>query len=281
MSEGSIYIMHNPAYRENLFKIGRTKRNAQQRANELFTTGVPAQFIVCYEKDVPNCVLAEDLIHEKLKKYRPNAKREFFGLSLQEAISAVEEVIYEEFYKDAPSLHPGIHKLDENTTFRWTCYSKGIILLFRYRNWLDDKPTVEIFWGCKAKDHVLLTTKLENDSSNLVKLANDAHIPGSLSDVIDICPGDRIAVIGSPKPISNSQQLSLLEPELSIISIVDCWEYAKMLAFMENIEINSEGFPISFGDRFDDEPPAIAREALHRVLEMGSPDIYHNPKHIR
>ncbi|MBW4515135.1 MAG: GIY-YIG nuclease family protein [Timaviella obliquedivisa GSE-PSE-MK23-08B] len=35
MSEGSVYIMQNPAYHENLFKIGRTARNAQQRASEI------------------------------------------------------------------------------------------------------------------------------------------------------------------------------------------------------------------------------------------------------
>ena len=193
MSEGSVYIMQNPVLAEDMLKIGRTERNARERAKELFTTGLPEQFNICYEKDVPNCILAEKLVHQRLKKYRYRPDREFFVIPLQEAISTVEEVIHNEFEKNASPVHVGTHKLDKNTTFRWTCYSKGIILLFRYESWLAEKPIIENFWGCKAKDHVLLTTRPEDDPSSLIALANDSHIRGSLSDIINIYPGDRVA----------------------------------------------------------------------------------------
>lgn len=156
MSEGSVYIMKNPVLPENMLKIGRTERNVQERAKELFTTGLPEQFNVCYERDVPDCVLAEKLVHQKLKKYRYRTNREFFVIPLQEAVATVEEVIYNEFDKNSAPSHVGTHRLDGSATFRWTCYSKGIILLFRYESWLADKPALENFWGCKAKDHVIL-----------------------------------------------------------------------------------------------------------------------------
>lgn len=266
---------------EDTLKIGRTERNAQARVKELFTTGLPEQFNIRYERDVPDCVLAEKLVHQRLKKHRYRANREFFVIPLQEAISTVEEVIYEEFDKKAISIHVGIHRLDVNTTFRWTCYAKGIILLYRYKNWLADEPKLIDFWGCKAKDHILLTTRFEDDPSSLIRLANDSYIPGSLSEVVITHPGDRIVVIGSPKLTSSSQQLSLFEPEQSIMLIIDCWQYGKMLGFMEDIEMHPDGFPIPFGDCFDDKPPAIVHEAFRRVIKMGQPDVYPNQDYIQ
>lgn len=279
MSRGSVYIMQNPAFSSDMLKIGRTEREVFQRAKELSTTGLPDDFNVCYERDVPDCFLAEKRLHQKLKRYRYRANREFFILPLDQAISTVEEVIYNEFENNSPQPPRGIHKLNKETTFRWNFYSKSILLLFRYKNWLTDKPNLENFWGCKLGDHVLLTTRPEDDPSKLIKLAKDHGIQdSSLSEIINIYPGDRFVVIGS---LTASQQLSLFEPELSIISIIDCCEYAKMIGFMENIEIHREGFPIPFGDTFDDNPPPVVHEAFNRVLEMGPPDVYPTSEYIK
>ena len=281
MPEGSVYILKNPLLPEDMLKIGRTEQGVQKRVKQLFTTGLPEEFNICYERDVPDCVIAEKLVHQRLKKYRYRTDREFFVIPLQEAISIVEEVIHEEFDENATPIHVGVHRLNSNTTFRWSCYEKGIILLFRYENWLSEKPKLINFWGCKAKDHMLLTSRHEDDPSNLIELADKSYVPGSLSEIITIYPGDRVAVIGSPKSASNSQQLSLFEPELSIISIIDCWQYGKMIGFMEEIEIHPDGFPIPFGDCFEDKAPAIVYEAFDKVVKMGQPDVYPNPDYIQ
>ncbi len=87
MVNGSIYIMRNSSFREeNMLKIGRTTRTAKRRAKELYTTGLPVAFDVVYEEDVSDCVLAEKLIHEKLKHYRYKKQREFFILPLNQAV---------------------------------------------------------------------------------------------------------------------------------------------------------------------------------------------------
>jgi hypothetical protein len=288
MSKGSVYILQNPALAEDMLKIGRTKRKVEQRAQELFTTGLPEQFYIRYEQDVPDCILAEKLIHQRLKQYRYRSDREFFVLPLQEAISITEDVLHSEFSEISSPICPGNNNLNKGTTFRWSCHSNSIIILFRYMNWLDSKPTIANFWGCKTKDHILLTTRQDDDPSKLIKLANDAHLGGSLSEVIKTYPGDRLVVIDSPIHKDGSQQLSLfesktsvLEPKQSIISIVDCLRYGKMVGFMENIEIHSDGFPIPFGDCFDDKPPAIVYEAMSRVIKMGVPDVYPNYEYIQ
>jgi len=40
MNEGWIYILINPAFKKDLLKIGKTKRQPEERAKELSTTGI-------------------------------------------------------------------------------------------------------------------------------------------------------------------------------------------------------------------------------------------------
>lgn len=77
----------------NLLKIGMTTRAPEARAQELSSgTGVPSEFFVAYEEEVPNCEVAEQMIHERLAAHRTNERREFFELSLKEAIAVVQEI---------------------------------------------------------------------------------------------------------------------------------------------------------------------------------------------
>jgi len=49
MSKGSIYILENPALRENMLKIGRTEGTPQKTAKQLFTTGLRRTIIFTKE----------------------------------------------------------------------------------------------------------------------------------------------------------------------------------------------------------------------------------------
>jgi hypothetical protein len=91
MQDGFIYIFSNPSY-HNLLKIGKTTKTPDERAKELSSgTGVATPFKVEYEIQTSSFDKAEEIIHERLEKYRTNKKREFFELSLQEAISIVKQ----------------------------------------------------------------------------------------------------------------------------------------------------------------------------------------------
>lgn len=95
--KGFIYILLNPINIECL-KIGKTTRTSEIRAKEIFRqarTGLPAEFVVAYEKKVDDIDLVERLIHKKLDRKRFNKKREFFIMPLKKAIKAIEEVMTE------------------------------------------------------------------------------------------------------------------------------------------------------------------------------------------
>jgi hypothetical protein len=91
---GSIYVMRSAAHQKDIFKVGLTRRDCEQRARELTrTTGSPDQFLVVQEWAVSDCVLAERLIHEELQLYRINPNREFFKAPYTVIRSAIDSVV--------------------------------------------------------------------------------------------------------------------------------------------------------------------------------------------
>ena len=93
MTAGYIYILINPSHQKNMLKIGMTGRDPEERARELSSgTGIPAEYIVAYEEPVPDMVLAEQLVHTELARYRVKQEREFFSLPLKDAVSIVQQI---------------------------------------------------------------------------------------------------------------------------------------------------------------------------------------------
>lgn len=93
MPDGYIYVLSNLAM-PGLLKIGRTDRHPEQRARELRTTGVPHPFILEHYVDVEDSAQAEAQIHGLLqgKGARMSTDREFFSISLHEAIETLDLV---------------------------------------------------------------------------------------------------------------------------------------------------------------------------------------------
>ena len=93
MPAGYIYILSNSAM-PGLLKIGRTDRHPEQRARELRTTGVPHPFVLEHYVDVEDSAHAEAQIHQFLqsKGARMSTDREFFSISMHEAIEALDLV---------------------------------------------------------------------------------------------------------------------------------------------------------------------------------------------
>ncbi|WP_149241506.1 GIY-YIG nuclease family protein [Dyadobacter sp. 32] len=92
---GFIYIMRNPTMTKNIFKIGLTRNEVDDRANQLSKTSVPDKFYKSQEWNVKNCVTAEKEIHIRLNQYRVDPRREFFNIEYDKAIKVIMEVIDE------------------------------------------------------------------------------------------------------------------------------------------------------------------------------------------
>lgn len=93
--QGFIYVLLNPLFQGNTLKIGKTTKPSEERAKEIYrkaSTGIPMEYVVAYEIEVSDCDLVEKLIHEKLANKRINKDREFFHVTLKEAIKTIEKV---------------------------------------------------------------------------------------------------------------------------------------------------------------------------------------------
>lgn len=76
-----------------LVKIGATRKHPIRRATELSAgTGVPGDFIVVYWLAFHDCFEAERLIHKRFENERIDEAREFFRISPDEVVSAIEEL---------------------------------------------------------------------------------------------------------------------------------------------------------------------------------------------
>jgi hypothetical protein len=92
MSRGYVYILDNPALSSELLKIGKTTKDVELRARGLSTTGLPEDFRVLYFIEVPDCHLAEAIVHKRLANHRARSNREFFRVPLTLAKSVLDEV---------------------------------------------------------------------------------------------------------------------------------------------------------------------------------------------
>jgi hypothetical protein len=87
---GVLYALTNTWF-PGLLKIGNTSGRACDRARDLQGTGVPAPFTVAWEsRPLANVAKAEAAVHLRLSGHREYKNREFFRLSLSDALPALE-----------------------------------------------------------------------------------------------------------------------------------------------------------------------------------------------
>ena len=84
---GYIYVASNPSL--TLLKIGITKDFPDKRMRELSTTGVPDSFVLEYCALVPAYQNLEKVVHKDLGDKRHTQNREFFDVTVSQAIVAI------------------------------------------------------------------------------------------------------------------------------------------------------------------------------------------------
>lgn len=88
MAKGTVYILTNEWFKEDCVKIGKSSRDVDVRANDLYTTGVPVPFEIYALLNTESYERAEKMIHNMLEPlgFRINPKREFFQVTPDKAL---------------------------------------------------------------------------------------------------------------------------------------------------------------------------------------------------
>ncbi|MEN9862368.1 MAG: hypothetical protein RLZZ601_132 [Pseudomonadota bacterium] len=88
-----IYILSNPSYRDNLFKVGKSLFDVDIRKKQLSSsTGVPTDFQQEYGCYIDSDLNIEGIIHRELDEHRYNADREFFTSDLDTIVQTIYSV---------------------------------------------------------------------------------------------------------------------------------------------------------------------------------------------
>lgn len=89
---GWLYALRNPVFKLPLLKLGMTKQTPYERSAKISSaTAIPAPFELVYYVHVSNRWHAEAFVHSRLDKdrYRPN--REFFNVTIAQAIRTLDQ----------------------------------------------------------------------------------------------------------------------------------------------------------------------------------------------
>lgn len=107
---GFLYVLINHGFPQYI-KIGQTSGNPYERAEQLFTTGVPKPFQVLRAYFVSDRIQAEKIIHTSLARFRTtDPLREFFEISFAE----VQPIIVRDIgHLIDKSVHPEILTRDD------------------------------------------------------------------------------------------------------------------------------------------------------------------------
>ena len=93
---GWIYVMRNPVFKDNVYKVGQSSRPPDLRAVELSSsTSIYGDFQLLYFVHVEDRLTAENLVHKELAKYRKSEGKEFFEAPLSTIIMSLDRVAHQ------------------------------------------------------------------------------------------------------------------------------------------------------------------------------------------
>jgi len=94
-NKGYVYILTNPAFKEDWVKIGKTSNSVEKRMEDLFTTALPTRFeLYAWCKTIKFNELEKQMHHilDDLTKTRIDEKREFFQIVPSKALAVMREL---------------------------------------------------------------------------------------------------------------------------------------------------------------------------------------------
>jgi len=107
-----VYVLSNPSFDNNIFKIGWSRKHPIIRANNLYTSGVPTPFVIEFVISTDDGMKLENKIHNHLDQFRINKKREFFKITKEQIYTIIKDDLNLEL------LDNNLHFEDEITSIK-------------------------------------------------------------------------------------------------------------------------------------------------------------------
>jgi hypothetical protein len=88
-NEGYLYVVYNPIFAKDVYKLGRTN-NLKTRLRSYVTGYIEPSKYLYTTKMFKDCVKAERILFFLLRKYRIREQREFFELNIDRIINTIK-----------------------------------------------------------------------------------------------------------------------------------------------------------------------------------------------
>ena len=191
---GFVYVLKNAAI-PGLVKVGLTRSLPEDRANDLFSTGVPAAFEVVFRTVTSWPRTVEKRAHEILSQHRYNQAREFFQVDVDEAIAAVRHALIEAGGIESwRSREP--HLLRSRDRVSLALRQRQVFALVGFRDFtrvVAGKAEIFDLWQAHS-DGDLLEVYVTDSLSHVAGLSD--HDPGSTDDPVPYLDREKSVVNG-------------------------------------------------------------------------------------
>lgn len=273
---GFVYVLTNP-FMPDLVKIGYTGLLAEDRADALFTTSVPAPFLVEYRSMTSRPRKVEFRSHALLRTQRVNKRREFFRVSVSEAIeavrlSAVDIAGIESWEKFEPHiLDVGDHlalNLEHGQSFVHIFYSDMSKLHMGRAEPLDiyqahsNGDLLEIFVAA-SPSHVagFASGDLGGTSDPVPYLDREGKaVNGMINGRETLLPGERLVWLPSPD-----------KSNIQVPVIFEAREHCQMISRTWSPKMSPDGIPLLFNAFMHGAMPHELVQAVKNALALPIP----------
>jgi hypothetical protein len=199
MAVGYVYILLNPSM-PGYLKIGKTDRTSEERAAELSAvTGIPTKFHVAFDVLVSDCDAVEQSMHKRFARQRASENREFFCLSLKEAIAALSDEAIRFLPKmendDRVSESPSKFPSPPTPRYRWKTISDDGVTLLKKQY---DLVSVLVRYTSRRRTAAVAKNLPGFDCNELgskwvsLKTSPDAALDGSLISLVPESDGGQV-----------------------------------------------------------------------------------------
>ncbi|MFJ2805083.1 GIY-YIG nuclease family protein [Kitasatospora sp. NPDC087271] len=270
---GFVYVMVNPAM-PDLVKIGWSEHLPEDRAEGLSKTAVPFPFQVAYRAKTLRHREVERQAHRLLAAARVAPNREFFRVSVEDAVGAVRLAQEQVTGIDSWTSSPERHLVGRGDRVVLPLKSGQVFVLTAYPEFLSTEPHVLDIWQAHTDGDVL-----EIDG---------ADHPGHVAGLSDGDPGgdedpvpflDRSGevqngtLIGRERLVSGDRLIWLADtedPAHCACVVFEADSACQIACRTWNPQSNPFGVPLLLNDLVRDPSPAMV-EAAKKVLDLRRP----------
>lgn len=266
---GFVYVLTNSVM-PGVVKIGMSGALPEDRAKQLFGTGVPDEYAVAFRAVSSRYKHVEKAAHEILGDARINRKREFFRVTVDEAIEAVRLALLSESGFDA--WQAGVEQVLSNGDRVSLTLQRGEIFFLigfeSIEHMLVESPTIIDIWGAHSDGDVLELHATGHAESMAGMSTGEYHgvvdpvpyldrhqlIPnGILNGREVIMPGDRLVWLSGDEPKS--------------VVTFTFEDYTQVFSRTWNPVFHESGIPLILNMSPDVEMSASIKKEIRRALD--------------